>query len=112
MVVLELRQGFSEYSCVHPEKKSGASRVCRALLLEGFCTMEELMLLYCHRPEDLLSVRDIGPGRLELIQDILRFYQSKAPPGSCSTVAMDHNPKGAFSAHGAAVGRKPLHEKS
>ena len=81
VIDVELQNGVPAYCTAYPERRSELKRLCLALRRGGVDSMERLSALYRTAPEQLLTIRDIGSERMDLIGRLLLFYHAEAPPG-------------------------------
>lgn len=72
---MKLGEAAAEFCAAEPERCPSLRRLNLALQRGKVKTLEQLRTLYSERPEDLLSLRGIGPRSLGLIRELLNYCE-------------------------------------
>lgn len=73
---MELMSAFEVYADILPEKRILVHSTSMALRRNGIDSIEKLMDLFYQQPKKLISLRDIGPKRIKLIEDVIHYYEN------------------------------------
>ena len=72
---MKLEEAAAQFGTTVPEKCPALRRIHLALRRGKIKTLEQLEEIYGKNPADLLSLRGIGPRSLELIRELLTFFE-------------------------------------